>query len=665
MRYTYKILMNYVIGKLEKEEMINYLGILGLSPKIIKEENDDIIFELETPANRPDLLSFVGVLREIMPFGNFNLKDINKTSYVEEIPDVMPIEIENLDDCFYYSCRIIKDIKNIPSENGFKKIIEDIGFKSSFNVVDISNFVMCEIGQPIHIFDLDKIKGKIIVRKGKKGEKIVTIDGKEREVEDVLLIADEEKPIAIAGIMGGANTEVSYQTKNILIESAYFNPVVIRKGSKKIGLVTEASLRFEKNLSISLAKRGMERVTEMIKEICGGEIGSISFKGLKLEKEEKEICLKKENVEKILGIKIGDEFLRRIFDKLEFKIKNEDEKIFLLKIPDFRKDINEEIDIIEEIAKYKKYSDIPEEMPVINIQPTLVFSRYETTKKIKHLLVNLGFSEIITLSFISDKIVEKFNLNAVKIENPLSQSFSFLRNTLIFNIFEVIKYNISHQNEKLEIFEIGKIYKEENGEFEEDDSLLIVSYNLSSFFDFKGKIEMLFEKCGLENIDYMKNENFFAQSGTNYDIYYLQDKVGGIFLASEELKNFFDIKKDVYVCEILFDKFMKYINFEKKFKQLPKFPSSKRDFSFLLDKEINWEEIEKEIRNLKLPLESIEVFDIYKDKNIPENQISVSFSVIFRSTEKTLQNEEIDDFSKKIIETIEKKFNGKLRGQYV
>jgi len=661
MRYSYKILMNYIVGELAKEKMINYLKILGLNPKIIKEENSDIIFELETPANRPDLLSFTGILREIMPFGNFALRDMDKTTYKEEISDFIPVEIENLNECFYYSCRIIRNIKNSFSTEEFKKIIEDIGFKSSLNVVDISNFVMCEIGQPLHIFDLDKIKGKIIVRKGKKREKITTIDGKEREVEDVLLIADEEKPIAIAGIMGGANTEVSQQTKNILIESAYFNPVIIRKGSKKIGLITEASLRFEKDLSISMAKKGMERATEMIKEFCGGEIGRVSFKGVELKKEKKEIYLKKENIEKILGLKIEEEFLRKIFDKLNFKIKNEDEKKFLLTIPDYRKDIKEEIDIIEEIAKYKKYSDIPEEMPVINIQPSFVFSKYETIKKIKYLLVNLGFSEVITLSFISDRVVEKFNLEAVKIENPLSQSFSFLRNTLIFNIFEVIKYNISHQNEKFEIFEIGKIYKRKNFEFNEENSLLIASYNLSPFFDFKGKIEMFFEKCGLENIDYLKISNFFALDDTNYDVYYLGNKIGRLFFASDELKDFYDIKRDVYICEIFFDKFLNFITFEKKFKQLPKFPSSKRDFSFLLDRDINWKDVEKEIERLDLPIEKIEVFDVYKDKNIPENQISVSFSITFRSPEKTFQNEEIDNFSKKIIETVEKKFNGKLR----
>jgi len=665
MRYSYKTLMNYVIGSLESEEMFNYFKILGLNPKIIKEEDDDIIFELETPANRPDLLSFIGVLREIMPFGKFSLKELDKISYKEEISDFVPVEIENLNECFYYSCRVIRNIENSFSKEEFKKIIENMGLKSSFNVVDISNFIMFETGQPLHIFDLDKIKGKIIVRKGRKEEKIVTIDGKEREVEDVLLITDEEKPIAIAGIMGGANTEVTSQTKNILIESAYFNPTIIRKGSKKIGLVTEASLRFEKNLSISMAKIGMERATEMIKEFCGGKIGKISFKSGTLNGGKKEIYFKKENVEKVLGVEIENEFLKRIFERVNFKIKKEDKESFLLDIPDYRKDINEEIDIIEEIAKYKKYSSISEKIPVVSIQPSFVFSKYETIKKIKYLLVNLGFSEVITLNFISDKIVEKFNINAVKIENPLSQSFSFLRNTLIFNIFEVIKYNISHQNEKFEIFEIGKIYKKENNEFIEENSLLIVSYNFCPFFDFKGKIEKFFEKCGLENIDYSKNYNFFALDETNYEIYFSKEKIGNLFLASDELKKFYDIKENVYICEIFFDKFIDFVSFEKKFEQLPKFPSAKRDFSFLLDRDINWKEVENIIKDLGFPIEKIEVFDIYKGEKIPENQISVSFSVVFRSPEKTLQNEEIDYFSKQIIETIEKKFNGKLRGQYV
>jgi len=660
MRYTYKILKNYIEGNLSFEEIVERLNILGLSPKIVKRENDDIIFEIETPANRPDLLSFTGLLREILPFGEFSFKKTDE-KVEEEINDFIPVEIENEKDCPYYSCRIIKNIKNTLSTGEFKETIEKIGFRSSFLVVDISNFVMCEVGQPLHIFDLDKIKGKIIVRRGRKGEKLITIDGKERDVEDILVIADEEKPVAIAGIMGGMNTEVNYQTGNILIESAYFNPSVVRRGSKKLGLTTEASLRFEKGLNVSMAEEGMKKTTGLVKKLCGGKIGKVSFAGRK-EEIENQIYLKKEKIEKILGIKVEEEFLQKIFEKLNFKIKGNEEG-YLLTVPEYRKDIKEDIDIIEEIAKYKKYSEIPVEIPVVSIEPSLSSISYEDMKKIKNILVNLGFFEVITLSFISDKVAEKFTPYAVKIENPLSQNFSFLRSSLIFNIFDVIKYNISYQNKNFEIFEFGKIYnKDSENRYFEKYSLLIVSVERGSFFDFKGKIERFLKECGLDHLEYIKEETYFAEKGTNYGIYYSKEKIGDLFLPSIELKNFYDIENEVYVCEILIENLLKFIKFEKKFKQLPKFPYSQRDFSFLFPEDIDWKEIEKEIKNLNLPIERMEVFDIYKGKSVPSDKISVSFSIIFRSQEKTLENEEIENFSKTIIDVIEEKFKGKLRG---
>ncbi|MCM8818269.1 MAG: phenylalanine--tRNA ligase subunit beta, partial [Candidatus Omnitrophica bacterium] len=654
---------NYILGELNFDEVIEYLNILGMNPKILQRKKDDFIFEIESPANRPDLLSFIGLLREILPFGKFSIKEING-EIEEEIDNFIPVEIEDIKDCPYYSCRIIKGINNTKSNQEFKEIIEDIGFRSSFLVVDISNFVMCEVGQPLHIFDLDKIKGKIIVRRGRKGEKLITIDGKDRDVEDILIIADEEKPIAIAGIMGGANTEVSEETKNILIESAYFSQSIIRRGSKKLGLITEASLRFEKGLNVTMAEKGMERATIMIKKFCGGQVGRISFAGTR-EETKKQIYLKKEKIEKILGIKVEDEFLKDIFEKLNFGIKKENGE-FLLTISEYRKDVKEDIDIIEEIAKYKKYMEIPLEIPYAVIKPSFLSSNYEIFKKIRNILVNLGFWEVITLSFISDLIAKKFLSDTIEIENPLSQSFSFLRNSLIFNVLEVVKYNLSYQNRKIEIFELGKVYKKDGEEnFEEKDSLLIVSLNVGTFFDFKGKIEKFFYECGLENLEYIKEYRNFAESGTNYGIYYSEEKVGDLFLPSEELKNFYDIEGEIYICEILIENLLKYINFEKKFKQLPKFPFSQRDFSFLFPENINWKEIEKEIMNLNLPIEKIEVFDIYRGKNIPDDKISVSFSITFRSLEKTLDSEEIDNFSKLIIKTIEGKFKGKLRGENV
>ncbi|MGC9031772.1 MAG: hypothetical protein ACP5H7_03360, partial [Minisyncoccia bacterium] len=274
-----------------------------------------------------------------------------------------------------------------------------------------------------------------------------------------------------------------------------------------------------------------------------------------------------------------------------------------------------------------------------------------------------GFWEVITLSFISDEVVEKFNLNAIKIENPLSKMFSFLRNSLIFNLFEVIKYNISHQNKKIEIFEFGKIFKKEENKYKELQSLILASFNSGTFFDFKGKIEHFLEKCGLKELNFIKSRYYLAQNENNCDIYFSNEKIGNLFIPLDDLKSFYKIDNEVYVCEISVDKLFKFLNFEKKFKPQPKFPSSQRDLSFLFHENVNWKEIENEIMKLNLPIEKIELFDVYKGKNIPIGKISISFSITFRSQEKTFENYEIDSFEKSIIDKIEKKFNAILRGK--
>jgi len=299
MRYSYKILSEYINGKIETKKLIEFTDILGLNPAII-EKNEDVIFELEIPANRGDLLCLIGIVREILPFTENKLL-LSETDFQEEINEQREVKIENKEDCLYYSCRIIRNIENIFSTSEFVKKISKLGFKSSFLPVDISNFVMAETGQPIHIFDLDTLEGEIIVRRGRKGEKITGLDGKEYEVNpEVLVIADSKKAVAIAGIIGGMNSCVTEKTKNILIESALFNPVVVRRGSKKLGIITEASARFEKGICLETTEMGMKRTTYLVKKFCSGKIGKLNYSGEK-KSGEIEVKLRKEKVEKVVG----------------------------------------------------------------------------------------------------------------------------------------------------------------------------------------------------------------------------------------------------------------------------------------------------------------------------------------------------------------------------
>ncbi len=661
MKFSYKILSEYIDGKIEVEKLIEFIDILGLNPAII-EKNEDVIFELEIPANRGDLLCLVGIVKEILPFTENKLL-LPEIDFTEEIDEQREVKIENKEDCPYYSCRIIKNIENIFSPSEFVKKISKLGFKSSLFPVDISNFVMAEIGQPIHIFDLDTLEGEIIVRKGREGEKITGLDGKEYELNpEVLVIADSKKAVAIAGIIGGMNSCVTEKTKNILIESALFNPVVIRRGSKKLGIVTEASARFEKGLCIETTEMGMERTTYLVKKFCGGKIGKLNYSGEK-KSGEIEVKLRKEKVEKVIGKVIEEKFIETLFKRTNFKIRKEKD-IFIVKVPPYRKDIKEEIDLIEEIARYYNYSSIKENLPDTTITPTPSDERYKKYEKIKDILSIFGFSEIITLSLISENLVKILGFECVKIENPLSSNFAFLRPNLFIQMLDIFRTNVNHQIKLANFFEIGKIYKRENGKLKEEMHLSLGILNNGDFYNLKGVVEKLGKLCNLENLNYKTETGQFSEINGLQSVLYNGSKIGEIFIPKKEILEKFEIEKEeIYLSEIYIEKLIDNISFEKKFKELPKFPFSRRDFSFILPFNVNWEEIEKEIFSEKIPIERIEVFDIFKGKNISSGKISISFSVYFRSEEKTLSAEEIEEFSKKIISLIEKKFGGNLRSE--
>ncbi|HOV21107.1 MAG TPA: phenylalanine--tRNA ligase subunit beta [bacterium] len=661
MRYSFKLLSEYIDGEIKFKQLIEFIDILGLNPYII-EKNNDIIFELEIPANRGDLFSLIGIIKEIIPFTENKLL-LPEIKFSEEIDDIKRIEIENINDCSYYSSRIIKNLENISSPSEFIEKIKKLGFKSSFLPVDISNFVMAETGQPIHIFDLDTLEGNIIIRRGKENEKITCLDGNEYKINpDILVISDSKKAVAIAGIMGGINSCVTEKTKNILIESAIFNPIVIRRGSKKLGLITEASARFEKGINVEITKFGMERTAYLIKKMCGGKVGKVNYSGKK-ESSEIEIKLRKERVDKIIGVEVEEKFIEEHFKKVNFDYTKQN-NIFTVKIPPYRKDIKEEIDLIEEIAKYKGYSSIKEETPYTNITPTTSDETYQKYETIKDIIVKFGFNEIITLSIISDDFKNIFGEEYVRIENPLSSNFAFLRNYLFPQMLDTFKYNINHQIKHLKLFELGKVYFKENEKFKEETHISIGILNSGDYYDMKGVVEEFLRYSNIENLNYKLDKNFISEENGLQSIFYKEKKIGEIFIPKREILEKFEIEQEqIYGAEIYIEKIINEITFEKKFNYLPKFPFSKRDFSFILPFEIDWGKIEKVILLENIPIEKINVFDIYKGENVPAGKISISFSIYFRSDEKTLIAEEIDEFSKKIISIIEEKFAGELRGE--
>jgi len=580
----------------------------------------------------------------------------------ETVPDTIPVRIEDENDCRYYSCRIIKGINPSAHPAWLKESMEKLGYRSSFSVVDISNYIMAETGQPLHMFNLDSIEGFIEVRRAKKGEVLVTLDGKKRELDEgVLVIADSKKVVALAGMMGGENSEVAGHTKNILIESAVFNPVVVRRGRRKLGLATEASARFERGIDAGCCKRGMARAAFMVNQICGGETGPLSETG-GMDEQPVEIKLEGKKVNSLSGLEIESGFIEELLGKLNFEVKKKG-SVYTVKPPLYRKDIREDVDIIEEIVKYRQYSEVPSEIPVASIKPTSSSGEVQIMEKIKDIAARLGFTEVVNMGITSkENAALPGGPVPAEIENPVSANLGFMRTSLIPEMMEAAGFNVNHEVKSLDIFELGRVYRGEKGSSSEEWRLAFLSMNSGGFFELKGKIHKLLEKSGIDNIDYKGQPGIFSPD-ENLGIYCGGVEAGNIFIASGDSKERHGLQKEE-VCggEIFLEKIKGEMSFSGAFCEQARYPSSRRDFSFIFPEGIVWKEVEELILSLKLPAERIEFFDFYKGKNIPDFCISVSFSVIFRSLERTLGAEEVAGFTEKIINAVCSVLGGKLRG---
>ncbi|MBN1445932.1 MAG: phenylalanine--tRNA ligase subunit beta [Candidatus Omnitrophica bacterium] len=661
MRYSHKLIAQYIGGAVGKDELIGYLEMLGLNPSAIRKADGDAVFELETPANRGDLLSLTGVAREVLPFTTHSLK-MPASGFKEKNSSLLPVKIEDKNDCYYYSCRIIKGIDPSAHPAWLKESMEKLGYRSSFSVVDISNYAMAETGQPLHIFDLDKIEGFVEVRRARKGEILTTLDGKKRELDaGVLVIADSKKAVALAGIMGGENSEVAAHTKNILIESAVFNPVVVRRGRRKLGLATEASARFERGIDAGCCKQGMARAAFLVSEICGGEAGPLSEEGI-MDEQPPEIRLDGKKVDRLSGLEIEGAFIKNLLNKLNFDVKKRG-SVYAVKPPPYRKDIREDVDVIEEVVKYRQYSEVPSEMPVASIKPTPSSAEVEAAEKIKDIAVRLGFTEVVNMGITSkENAALPGGPVPAEIENPLSANLGFLRTSLIPEMLEAAGFNVNREVKNLDIFELGRVYRKENSSYGEEWMLSFLSVNSGGFFSLKGKIHKLLEKSGIKDIDYASQPGIFSKE-ENLGVCCGGVETGNIFIVSEGIKGRYGLQKeDICGGEIRLEGVREKISFAGVFREQARYPSSRRDFSFVFPESLIWKKVEDLILSLELPVEKIECFDFYRGKNIPGSSISVSFSVIFRSSERTLGSEEVAGFTEKIINAVCSVLEGKLRG---
>lgn len=632
---------------------------------------DNEILELEITPNRPDCLSIMGMAVETA--ASFDLKtkhnDIkieNEVSNFSEFFDDIIIETEN---CNRYYSKILKNIKIGPSPLWLQAYLMQAGVRPVSNIVDLTNFVMLEYGEPLHAFDLDTLKNKkIVVRMAKDGEEMVTLDGETRKLEkDDILITDGSEIVGLAGVMGGLDSEITDKTVNVLLEGASFNKENIRKTSRRLNLRSEASSRFEKGIDVNLAKTAVDRVCELaekmeIAEVVGGNKDVGNF-----DRKEKEIKLRKEKVNNLIGVDFTMDEISNILNRLEIETDVRDDYL-IAKVPTVRLDLDIEEDLIEEIARIYGYDNIePKKLKgTLTVGRKPVFRNVED--RIKNQLIGLGYSEFMTYSFVSPSSYEKANYkedekNIIKILNPLGEDYSIMRTTMIPSMIDALSKNYARGNFNVGGFEIGNTFFPTEEELPSERLKLAMGfYDLGDFYYLKESIEKSLWYLGINNLEVRRRETSFLHPGRSAE-FILNGKSLGVFgeVHPKVLENY-GLKKRAYVAELDFNLIVENTIDNYTYKALPKYPTMKRDFAFVMDRDVDSVELEKISKKYgKELLESFKVFDIYEGKNIEDGKKSVAFSLVFRAADRTLEESEVTEICEKIVAEIESEIEAKLR----
>ncbi len=674
MKVTYSWLKDFVDIKISPKELADKLTMAGLEVVSLEEAGRDFVLEIEITSNRPDWLSIIGVAREISAITGSKLKTAQRLKIKTTNLKSVEISVDDKNDCPFYSAMIIRDVKVVPSPEWLKKRLESLGCRSVNNIVDITNYILFEFGQPLHAFDLDKLsKQGICVRRARPNEKMITIDGQQKILNsEILVIADIDRPVAIAGVMGGKETEVTDSTASILLESAVFNPIVVRKGRQKLGLQSESSYRFERGVDAENAKNAAFSAMKLITELALGKPCAYKSVG-SIKPNKSTINLEMGHITRVLGIDIPIPKVKQILSRLGFIVKTRGKNALLVNTPSFRQDIKTQIDLVEEVARIYGYDKIPLSLPAVKPQKIIPGSR-EIVSDIKVILRSLGLQEAITYSLVDRNLLVKSGINKnaqpVDILNPLSKEQEVLRFSLLPSLIRALAYNLDQQQEYVNIFEVANIFTAESASAKEELSLGIALCGAKSFFvkqglikdevtilHLKGILEKLFNKLGVRAYD------FIPRPDNQINIIIGQQEAGFMLGLNEQALSSFDIKnKQVLLAELNLNKLLKYVNLDKKFTGIPKYPAITRDISFIINEEVSVKDLLGLITASGAPLLSLaKVVDYYQGKQIPSGFRGLTISCIYRASDRTLTEEEITPLHNSICSLLEERFGIKLR----
>lgn len=645
---------------------------------------EDFILDIDITPNRPDALSMIGIARDVSALSGKKLKkpEYELREIAEPASKSVEVIIDDPGGCPRYAARVIRNLKIGKSPFWLRRRLECCGMRAINNVVDATNYVLLETGHPLHAFDynlLSAISGKqgkkILVRKAKEKEKFFTLDGVERTLSsEVLLITDGKRPVAIAGIMGGMESEVSEKTKDVLLESAYFNPRVIRRGRISLGLITEASYRFERGADPNIITRAADRASYLIQNLCEGKV----LKGVVDNYPEPiypvKVSFRPERCARVLGIGIGEREIEGILEKLELKVNEKSSSGLSVEVPTFRPDLSREIDLIEEVARIYGYDKIESKFSAGGELLTPISTGERLIKKVKSFLVGKGLFEVVSNNLVDPVKMSRIDSTnePVRILNPLNEELSVLTTSLRYNLLSIIAWNLNRKEGDLRIFELGKVFWSTGKKEAEERLKLEIALcgrkhpifwgekeKPADFYDLKGIVEDLLYELKIEEFQILPK---ITGEDRSFELESQGKSIGYLERVSEEILKIFDIEQEVFLAELDFKALLELTPLPGVYTPLPRFPRVERDISILVNEKVLCADLEKAIIETGGKIvEKVRLFDLYRGAQVPKGKKSLAYSIWYRSEERTLTDQEVEIVHRQIIERLKTGFGAELR----
>ncbi len=649
---------------------------------------EDVIIEIGVTPNRGDCLSIVGVAREVAAICKKSLRypDASLPESGPSVASLASVAIEDPVGCPRYAARVIEGVKIGPSPDWLRKRVEEVGVRSINNIVDVTNFVMMELGQPLHAFDYDHLREhRIVVRRASAGERFTTLDGVERTLfDDTLLICDGVGPVAVAGIMGGLDSEINPETTRVLIESAYFQPQCIRRSSKKLGLRSESSFRFERGIDPDGVLRALDRAARLMQQVAGGMIAEGRIDEYPSPIVAPTLTLRVERANRFLGINVDASEMADVLRSIEMRIEEVTSDKVVVVPPALRSDITREVDLTEEVARLVGYDLIPVTLPESNIGAAPIDPHLRARQDVKNILQGDGFFEVINYSFIAAASLHKLGLEPedprlkpVPLLNPLSEEQAVMRTSLLPGLLQTARFNLDRRNEDLRIFELSKIFLPREGEplpFEphclagvmagrRQTDLLYGGEEEVDFADAKGAVESALEPFFFEKLEYLADDlPPYLDARCAASIHYDGRRFGSLGRIDPGVAEAFDLKKTVYLFEIDFDLAFSLKRPHPMFRSLPRFPSVTRDMALIVEESVTVQEPLDFLWSAgETLLEQVDIFDIYRNPQFGQGKKSIGYRLIYRSSERSLTDEEVNVIHNGLVTAVLDKFQAVLR----